>query len=392
MVLGLELGLSKILQGGSSVEVQIGLTVAVLLLAGISVRVAVGWLVRWNLRRFRDMMDALGFGGAYELLSAENSRYGVGFVIIRGLQITVIGVSVVLLLGIWGEIGPVFELVSNVNLPVGTLLKALLTVFLLVGAYSGMGLLHRWIGGAAARSDRITQHQEEIWVRVLQIIFLIGATIIALSIWGIDLGGLLVGAGFLGIVAGLAAQQTLGSLIAGFVLMLSRPFEIGDWVKIGEEEGIVTEITIVNTRLENFDGELIALPNDLVGNATIINRTAKGRLRLRVEVGIDYDADPEHASSVAKSALRDVERILTVPQPRVLTSRFGDSAIVLELRFWIDKPSARRRALAISDAIKAVSDAFIEENIKIPFPQRELSGRAETGGFQVVNDTLGERE
>jgi Small-conductance mechanosensitive channel len=366
--------------------------VAVLLLGGISVRVVIPWFVGWVIRRFHTLMYALGLGGAYELLAAEESQWGYKPVIIRGLQLTVIaGISVVLL-GIWGEIGPFIDLVSRVTIPIGILMKGLVTLLLLVGAYSGMGLLNRWVGEAAARSDRITQHQEEIWVRVLQIVFLIGAVIFALSLWGVDLGGLLVGAGFLGIVAGLAAQQTLGSLIAGFVLMLSRPFEIGDWVKIGEQEGIVTEITIVNTRLENFDGELIALPNDLVGNATIINRTSKGRLRLRVEVGIDYDADPEHASSVAKSALQDVERVLTVPQPRVVTSRFGDSAIVLELRFWIDKPSARRRALAISDAIQAVSEAYAAEDIKIPFPQRELSGRTETGGFRVLDEESGTRD
>ena len=306
--------------------------------------------------------------------------------IVRVTQLVVVILTSVGLLGIWGEIGPLLAVVSELTIPLSLFFKAFLTLLLLVGAYSGMGILHGWVGELTKRSDRISPHQEEIWLRVLQIIFLIAATIVALSLWGVDLGGLLVGAGFLGIVAGLAAQQTLGSLIAGFVLMLSRPFEIGDWVKIGEHEGIVSEITIVNTRVENFDGELIALPNDLVGNSTIVNRTTKGRLRLRVEVGIDYAADPDHASEVATEALADVDRVLTVPRPRVVTSRFDDSAIILELRFWIDKPSARRRALAVSDAIKTVSNAFEAADIKIPFPQRELSGRAETGGFRVIED------
>ncbi|MFW6457791.1 MAG: mechanosensitive ion channel family protein [Halodesulfurarchaeum sp.] len=307
--------------------------------------------------------------------------------LVRLLVFVVIGIGLV---AVWGELETIFTWVQNVHLPMSTIVKTIVTVLLVIGAYSGMGILRNWVDQATSQSERISAHQEEITLRVLQIILLITTSIILLTMWGVDLGGLLVGAGFLGIVAGLAAQQTLGSLIAGFVLMLSRPFEIGDWVEIGEHEGIVSEVTIVNTRLENFDGELIVLPNDSVGNATIINRSKKGRLRLRVEVGIDYDADPERAMEVAREALVDVEQILTVPRPRVVTQRMADSAIVLEMRFWIDKPSARRRALAVTGAIKAVSDAFEEEEIKIPFPQRELSERGETGGFRVIRDSIEE--
>ncbi|MEF8771931.1 mechanosensitive ion channel family protein [Halodesulfurarchaeum sp.] len=387
MALGLDPEWIEIFYGGGSVETKLGLTIGVILLGILFISSVVPRLVRAGLWAFQKVLGWFGLESAYEMVSPAGHRLGIGFALIRILQLLVIGGASILVIGIWGEIGLLFTLLGEVSIPVSILGKALITLFLLVGAYSGMELLHRWVGELTNRSDRISQHQEEIWVRVLQIIFLTAAIIVLLALWGIDLGGLLVGAGFLGIVAGLAAQQTLGSLIAGFVLMLSRPFEIGDWVEIGDNEGIVTEITIVNTRLENYDGELIALPNDLVGNSKIVNRTKKGRLRLRVEVGIDYDADPEHASEVASAALQEVDRVLTVPRPRVVTSRFGDSAIVLELRFWMDKPSARRRALAISEAIKTVSKAFQEEGIKIPFPQHELSSRAETGGFQVVDES-----
>ncbi len=386
MSLGLGLDWTKILQGGSSIETQFGLTIAVVIIAVIAIWALVPWLVRAFRWGFTRLLGVFGMQPVLEVFRVGRTGWGFGHAVIRMIQLFVVGASSVALLGIWGEINPLIEIVSQLSIPLSMFVKAFITLLLLVGAYSGMGVLHGWVGEVTKRSERISPHQEEIWLRVLQIIFLIAATIVALALWGVDLGGLIVGAGFLGIVAGLAAQQTLGALIAGFVLMLSRPFEIGDWVQIGEHEGIVTEITIVNTRLENFDGELIALPNDAVGNSTIINRTTKGRLRLRLEVGIDYDADPEYASEVATEALEAVDRVLTVPRPRVVTSRFGDSAIVLELRFWIDKPSARRRSLVVSDAIKAVSAAFSEAEIKIPFPQRELSGRAETGGFRVIDD------
>jgi small-conductance mechanosensitive channel len=183
----------------------------------------------------------------------------------------------------------------------------------------------------------------------------------------------------------MAARQTLGAVLAGFVLMFSRPFEIGDWVEVGDQEGIVTHISIVNTRIQTFDGEYVMLPNDEVSSKPITNRTRKGRLRIEVEVGVDYEDDPTHAAEVALAAVRDVEKVLAVPTPQVVAKRFADSSVVLGVRFWIDSPSARRKWRAQTAVIDAVKSAFEAEGIKIPFPQRELTGRAEEGGFRLAD-------
>jgi small-conductance mechanosensitive channel len=204
--------------------------------------------------------------------------------------------------------------------------------------------------------------------------------------WEVDLSGLLVGAGFLGIVVGMAARQTLGALLAGFVLMFSRPFEIGDWVEIDDEEGIVTDISIVNTRIQTFAGEYVMIPNDIVSGRKIVNKSRKGRLRIEVEVGVDYEADVERAADVAKEAMKGLDEILSVPTPQVVLKEFGDSAVVLSLRFWIDKPSARRQWRARTAVIESVKAAFDSEGIKIPFPQRELTGREESGGFELAGE------
>jgi len=165
----------------------------------------------------------------------------------------------------------------------------------------------------------------------------LGATILA--VWEVNIGGLLVGAGFLGIVVGFAARQTLGSLIAGFVLMFSRPFTIGDWVEIGDNQGVVTDITIFNTRLENFDGEFIVIPNDQVSDRSVTNRSRKGLLRLRTDVGVDYEADVEDGQSGRPRRDGGRRRRGDVAPAQVVPKGFGDSAILLELRYWIDHPS-----------------------------------------------------
>jgi small-conductance mechanosensitive channel len=261
-----------------------------------------------------------------------------------------------------------------------------LAVVLLGTAYALTSFIGRVISELTGGTDRISEHQREIIYRLTQVTLYTVVGLVVISLFVQDLGSLLVGAGFLGIVIGMAARQTLGAVLAGFVLMFSRPFEIGDWVEIGEQEGIVTEITIVNTRLQTFDGEMVVLPNDEVSSQPITNRTHKGRLRLEVEIGVDYDADPREAAEIARGALDEVGEILDVPTPQVVLKRFADSSVVLGVRAWIGEPSARRKWRARTAMISAVKAAFEREGIKIPFPQRELTGREESGGFRLTGE------
>ncbi|PSQ33404.1 mechanosensitive ion channel protein [Halobacteriales archaeon SW_10_68_16] len=310
----------------------------------------------------------------------------LGGLVLRTLQLALFLLAVIALLVVWGLVDLAVEVLRFLGLSLPLLTKIGATLGLAFVGYVAADILRESIQQFAERSDRITDHQREIMLRVSQlgVIALVVAT--ALTVWGVNLSGLLVGAGFLGIVVGLAARQTLGSLIAGFVLMFSRPFTIGDWVEVAEDEGIVTDITIVNTRLENFDGETVVIPNDRVANQTIVNRSERGHLRIKLDVGIDYEADPELAADVARDAIEAVKLVTDSPPPRVVRKSFGDSAIVLELRFWIDRPMPPRKWQAIDDVVGNVKVAFEAEDIKIPFPQRELSGRAETGGFRLAED------
>jgi len=166
--------------------------------------------------------------------------------------------------------------------------------------------------------------------------------------------------------------------------MLSRPFEVGDWVRIGDHEGFITEISINHVRLRNLDGEHVVLPNEGVNNRTIINRSVEGKLRHTVEVGVDYDTDPERAEAVALEAISDLDEIMSQPAPQVLPVQFTDSAVLLEVRFWIDNPTPQRRWRAAQVVIHAVKTAFGEADVKIPFPQRELTDRQADSGARVA--------
>jgi len=286
--------------------------------------------------------------------------------------------------GVWGQADLASEAVGQLGLGSEAIPDIAFTLVVIVGTHVLIRFAKRLLAEIQGSSHAVSEHQREVTLRLTQVILWSLAIIVILGVWDFDLSGLLVGAGFLGIIVGMAARQTLGAMLAGFVLMFARPFEIGDWVEVGDEEGIVTDITIVNTRIQTFDGEYVMIPNDVVSGNTIVNRTRKGRLRLEVEVGVDYDADVGYASKVAKAAMGEVDEVLTVPTPQVVTKRFDDSAVVLGLRFWIDKPSARRKWRARTDVIQNAKEAFAENGIKIPFPQRELMGREETDGFRTA--------
>jgi small-conductance mechanosensitive channel len=365
---------------------------AVSVVVGLAVVLMARWLVPFLIARVQTAYETrLATGRFEEFLTEVDDTVPFAlttYYAIRVIQLLLVGAAVQVLLVVWGWTGVATDMVALFLSYVPTLLQTLLSVALLVAAYASVGVLEDFVDRIAQQSDRLDEHQGEIVFRVLQVVLLATAILVVLSIWQVNLGGLLVGAGFLGIVVGMAARQTLGSMLAGFVLMFSKPFEVGDWIEVDGQEGVVTDITIVNTRLENFDGEYVVMPNDVISNSTIINRTRKGRLRVRMDVGVDYDVDPQHAREVAKEAITDVEEVMSVPRPEVVPTAFGDSSIVLQARFWIDKPSSRRRWRARAAVIQAVYEVFDEEDIGIPFPQRTLSGRSEAG-FRVAGEDTG---
>jgi small-conductance mechanosensitive channel len=374
--------IQRFLEGITSTEGRIVVSGIILAAAVVLVVVVIPWLAR----RLGGVEPTDGPDTWRETIDAL--RTWVQVIFTRGLQLGIGLFAVVALVVVWGRVDEVAALIELSPERVELGRNVVVTAFLGIITYVSMDVVGDTVARFSEGADRITDHQEEIIRRITQLSVIALAITAGLTLWGVDLSGLLVGAGFLGIVVGLAARQTLGSLIAGLVLMFSRPFTIGDWVEIGDQEGIVTDITIVNTRLENFDGEFVVIPNDMVGNQPITNRSQKGHLRIRLDVGIDYTDDPDHAREVALDAMREIEAIEQTPPPQAFLKSFGDSAVVFELRFWIDRPTPPRKWLATNAVIEAVKSAFAQEGIKIPYPQRELTGREETGGLQVRADAV----
>lgn len=288
------------------------------------------------------------------------------------------------LIVVWRAIDQVVESLAIIRVGPRQGALALVGVLTLIIAYT----LTRVIRGALEErgGDVITAHRQEVIHHVLQLVIYTLSVMFILSLAGVNPANLLVGAGAIGLIVGLAARQTLGAILAGIVLLFARPLEVGDWVIVDENEGIVADVTLFNTELRTWDDEHVMIPNDQVAASSIVNRSRSGRLRVTFEVGVDYETDVTRAASIAEQAMTDCDigPALSKPSPSVVGQGFGDSAILLECRFWISDPSARRKWQSQTAMIRAIKEAYDEEGIKIPYPQRELMARDETGGFRLT--------
>ncbi|VTT85255.1 Small-conductance mechanosensitive channel [Halorubrum sp. DM2] len=294
------------------------------------------------------------------------------------------------LIAVWDRSGALFETARSA-LSADQLSNVVLAVILLATAYALTDFLGGVIREIGTESASISQHQQEVILRITQLTVYTAALVSVVGLFTDNVGSLLVGAGFLGIVVGMAARQTLGAILAGFVLMFSRPFEVGDWVEIGDHEGTVTEISIMSTRLRSFDGEVITMPNDTVRSGSIVDRSRRNRLRIEVEVGVDYDTDVERAAAVVEEAAAGVEDVAEMPEPNAVTKRFADSAVVLGLRYWIRNPSMRKRWRTQTAAMGAMKDALEAEGIVIPFPQQTLSARSDDASGPQLDASVEDR-
>jgi small-conductance mechanosensitive channel len=298
---------------------------------------------------------------------------------LQSLFVTAIGLLAAgVLVAVWDLQRPLSEALAVVAVDGRNAALLIVSVVVFGVAYTLTRITKRLIVHRAEH-DAISAHQRQVAHHVVQILVFAPAILFVMALWGARPGSFLIGAGAVGIVVGLAARQTLGAMLAGFVLLFARPFEIGDWVVIHEQEGTVTDVTVFNTEIRTFDNEHVLVPNDLVTSTEIVNRSRNNRLRLQVDVGIDYDADPAEAAGIARRAMADCDEVLDEPAPDVVISEFESSSVVLTCRFWIYEPSISRKWEAQNAVIRSVKEAFDSEGIEIPFPQRTVSTREETG-------------
>ncbi|MGE5816002.1 MAG: mechanosensitive ion channel domain-containing protein [Acidobacteriota bacterium] len=169
------------------------------------------------------------------------------------------------------------------------------------------------------------------------------------------------------VVIGFALQDTLGNAFAGLAIQMEKPFSVGHWIRVGEHEGRVAEITWRATRLRTKTGNFVIVPNNVMSKEAITNFSEPAApTRLQVEVGASYLVPPAIVKKALQEAVSNCSRILKTPEPDVLLVDFASSAITYRVRFWIEDYERDERA---RDEVRtAVYYAFNRQGIEIPWP------------------------
>ena len=213
--------------------------------------------------------------------------------------------------------------------------------------------------------------------------------IIKFRIPTIKLTGIVVTSAVFSAVVGLAFQDILVNFLSGLIISLEKPFQIGDWVMVGEKDGRIADITWRTTKLRTRENDYIIIPNSIIAKERLINYYRPSRLHMvKVVVGVHYDIPPLKVKQILLRAARETGGVVESPQPEVHLQEYGDFKIDYELRIWIDE---YENLPEIEDSLHtSIWYLFKRENIIIPFPIRTVHLH-EAGPLKPATAEMGSR-
>lgn len=195
--------------------------------------------------------------------------------------------------------------------------------------------------------------------------------IMAMDVIGIKATSFIAIIGAAGLAVGMALQGTLQNFASGVIILLLKPFRVGDYIETGQYKGYVKEIRIFNTIIRPFNGRIIVVPNSQLATTTIINHTDEVNIRLEVTASVAYGTDLKKAKEVLMNVINEDELILKDPAPSVCVSNLGDSSVDFAMWMWIPVDDYWTVWKRIREN---VYNALYENNIEIPFPQIQVHG------------------
>ncbi len=237
-------------------------------------------------------------------------------------------------------------------------------------------VLGLWIGRLIERrlmgADEVDLNVRVVLSRLVRIVLLVVAVLIALPALGIDVTVLSVFGGALGVGIGFGLQKVASNYVSGFTILLDRSIRPGALVTIENYYGQVTKVAARYVVVRGLDGTEAIVPNETVITSIVVNHSySDPRVRMDLAVQVSYRSDVERVLSLLLDIAKAHPRVLQHPEPMALLNRFGDSGIDLELYVWISDPEAGK-ANVQSDIYREIWKAFQREGVEIPYPQREI--------------------
>ncbi|HUH40397.1 MAG TPA: mechanosensitive ion channel family protein [Castellaniella sp.] len=256
------------------------------------------------------------------------------------------------------------------------LIHGLVTLVILVVGWMLSTLAGHGVRRLAARSSRIDPTVVPILRSVAVWTIRIVVLLAVLARLGIQTASLIAVLGAAGLALGLALQGTLQNIAAGIMLLILRPIRAGEYVSVvGQGDGTVDEVGLFMTRLIQFDGVHVLLPNGSIWGNPVINYSRNATRRLDVAIGVRYDDDIDQALRVLQSLIESHADVLPDPAPQAMATEYRDSGVMLNMRVWT--PAGRYWDLRF-DLYREATQALQRAGLKTPIPLREVRAVAGT--------------
>ena len=272
------------------------------------------------------------------------------------------------------------------------LYRLVVAVALVVVAYYASRLVRQMLGRRVARRFKRPSVSRTV-LRGIQAGIVVAAVVVALGFLGLGFGNLALSVGVFSAVVGIVLAPIIGSVLSGVFILNEQPYEIGDMVEFTDSgtKGFVEDITLLYTKVFTLDNTFLVLPNGEMRERDVINYSAEDtRIRMTLDVGVTYESDLDTAREQMEAAAAEVKAVIQggpairvgsaryPAAPTCYVRRFGDSEVLLRLRFWAQEPY--KQTAVRSAVLTNVWTRFEDSDIEIPYPHRHL----------VFDDTSGD--
>lgn len=229
--------------------------------------------------------------------------------------------------------------------------------------------IQKRIRKAGQKSEKLDETLTTIFAKTAKVVVMVVVIIAVLQQFGVQTASLLAVVGAAGLAIGLAWQGTLSDIAAGIMILIMRPFKIGDAVEVAGTSGVIDEIGLVLTKMHTFDNVAVYMPNSDIWGTKIMNYAKNDNRRVDMVFGFGYDDDIDKAMQIAREILEADERVLSDPEPQIAVSELGDSSVNIIVRPWTAKENYWDLKF---DVTKRIKERYDEEGLSIPYPQRDV--------------------
>ena len=242
-------------------------------------------------------------------------------------------------------------------------------IIILIAMFVGR-LTRRIIMRAVEKVPSLDHSVGNIFYSIARTFIWLFAVLIILDLFGFNTASLLTVLGAAGLAVGLAMKDSLSNIAAGLMLLLLRPYKVGDYVDCGSVSGTIKEMGLFTTILSTPDGIFIAAPNSVIFGTPVKNYSRNDTRRVDITVGISYGDSLPQGIKILQSLMEKNEIILKDPAPQVLVADLADSSVNLTLRFWVPTAKYWDAFWAIKGQLKETIESA---GLNIPFPQRVIT-------------------